>query len=142
MGTTEGFQIAKALEACDWENVPVGSKALILKAIEQLKRPASGDYPGWISVKDGLPEVGHDDFYGDEHSVPVLVRVIHKDGTVECPIWAFKYSFKFNGWVRADMADGYEPEWYVDYGTVTDWMYMPKVAEVQPPQAEKECQPA
>lgn len=89
--------------------------------------------PGWTSVEQRLPEVQSDEFYGDEHSKPVLVRLETEEGRAVCSIWAWKYSYRWKGWVRADMYDGYEPEHYRRYGRVTHWTDQPDTDIVSPP---------
>lgn len=94
-----------------------------IAVIETLKRERD-EAVAWIDVADRFPAIEHDEFYGDEHSEPVVVMVV-RDGEVKRSNVTWRYSFGEHGWVFATLSEGLSPEQYAEYGRVTHWAPLP-----------------
>jgi hypothetical protein len=80
------------------------------------------------SVKDEMPPVTSDEYYGSDYSIECMAIV---DGEVFDR--SVKYCFRgLGGWIWADMAIGHEPDHYLeelgsDQSKVTHWAPWPVV---------------
>lgn len=120
-------QMASALVSSgDAENL-TDADLLVAQAlwekVETLKRERD-EAVAWIDVADRFPAIEHDEFYGDEHSEPVVVMVV-RDGEVKRSNVTWRYSFGEHGWVFATLSEGLSPEQYAEYGRVTHWAPLP-----------------
>jgi hypothetical protein len=78
----------------------------------------------WISVDAEKPRAEWDKYYEDDFSEPVAVMIDY-NGHHRRSEMTWRYSFAHGGWVIANLADGYMPSDYVEYGTVTHWAPLP-----------------